>query len=313
MGNLGSMYRMSPTWKMAFFVILSLVTTQQILSQVDTGSTFYFPLGAGNLWQYKEPPPPDQPYITETKMGLDTSFSGDQTYHSSITKNYGYPDTIGLAFFRQEGNKVYQYLQGPREEILRCDFEKNIGDTVSIFPIPFNDTVVVTVLDSGRTSFFGLSREFRTFYWRWYHTTNYLIEEITDSIGITFSQVEPGYQLALVGAIIDGVRYGVVAHVDKGGRQVPEAFTLLQNYPNPFNPSTTISFVLHTMSKVNVSIWNVLGIKVRDLFKGTLAEGIQAIVWDGKNGSGVSLPSGIYISRLSDGKNIESAKMLLIR
>ena len=48
---------------------------------------------------------------------------------------------------------------------------------------------------------------------------------------------------------------------------VPNAFTLKQNYPNPFNPTTEIEFSLDKMSDVNLTIFNVLGQKVKTLVK----------------------------------------------
>ena len=50
----------------------------------------------------------------------------------------------------------------------------------------------------------------------------------------------------------------------------PSEFALSQNYPNPFNPSTEISFSIDQALDINLSIYNMLGQKVR-----TLAEGIR--------------------------------------
>ena len=43
----------------------------------------------------------------------------------------------------------------------------------------------------------------------------------------------------------------------------PSEFTLAQNYPNPFNPSTSISFALDRSADINLSIYNMLGQKLR--------------------------------------------------
>jgi hypothetical protein len=315
MGNLGSMYRMSPTWKMAIFVILSLVTSQQILSQTDTASTFYFPLGHGNVWQYKEPPPPDQPYITEIRTGRDSTLSNSITYHALVTTNYGFPDTIQLRYVRQVGQKVYRYFPTQGEEFLIYDFSNSVGDTVAKYPSPINagDTNVIRVIDTGIANIYGTLRRYMTFYNTEYPAPLYWIDMIVDSIGVISSETEPGYQLGLVGAVVNGQTYGVIADVRNSYNQVPSFFSLFQNYPNPFNPSTTISFQLQERSKVKATIWSLLGVKIRDLFDGVLPKGFHTVAWDGMGSDGRELSSGVYFYRLEAGQFSEVKKAILLR
>jgi len=97
---------------------------------------------------------------------------------------------------------------------------------------------------------------------------------------------------------------------------IPEKFSLLQNFPNPFNPSTTISFEipqLYANLNVNLSIYNLLGQKIRSLVTANMAAGIHAIQWDGNNDSGQNVPSGLYLSRLTAGDFAQTKKMLLLK
>ncbi|MGA9406203.1 MAG: FlgD immunoglobulin-like domain containing protein [Bacteroidota bacterium] len=88
----------------------------------------------------------------------------------------------------------------------------------------------------------------------------------------------------------------VLTNVKQGS--VPYSFTLMQNYPNPFNPSTTIRYELLVPSKVTLTVYNVLGQKVRTLVNGVQNAGPQLLVWDSKNDAGNNVASGVYFYRI---------------
>lgn len=90
-------------------------------------------------------------------------------------------------------------------------------------------------------------------------------------------------------------------------------FILHQNYPNPFNPETKISYSLNDSKKITLDIFNSLGEKVYQLYKGASPPGSFNLTWNGKNEKGVQLPSGIYFYRLSAGDQQITKKMLLLR
>lgn len=85
-------------------------------------------------------------------------------------------------------------------------------------------------------------------------------------------------------------------------------FALYQNYPNPFNPVTTIKFSIPEISNVKLSVYDMLGRKVKDLINDKFDAGIHTLNFDGSE-----LASGIYICRLEVGKNISIKKMMLIK
>ncbi len=96
----------------------------------------------------------------------------------------------------------------------------------------------------------------------------------------------------------------------------PERLALFRNYPNPFNPSTSISFNVPAQlsnQPVTLEIYNVLGKKVISLFNGTAQSGLNTVRWDGRNQSGILVPSGLYISRLTCGDKQLMNRMLLIK
>ena len=89
---------------------------------------------------------------------------------------------------------------------------------------------------------------------------------------------------------------------------VPKKYTLYQNYPNPFNPSTTIKYDLPQSSEVNLTVYNILGEKVRTLVNGMEGAGYHSVEFDASN-----LASGTYIYRLQAQNFIQTKKMLLLK
>jgi len=100
---------------------------------------------------------------------------------------------------------------------------------------------------------------------------------------------------------------------DDSDNRLPAEFGLDQNYPNPFNPSTNISFTIPVRSDIKLEIFNISGQRVTTLYEGTTPPGHHTLVWDGKDDSGRTVPTGIYLYRLKAGDFVSSRKMLLLK
>jgi len=92
---------------------------------------------------------------------------------------------------------------------------------------------------------------------------------------------------------------------------VPDKFALAANYPNPFNPSTTIGYGLAEASQVKLTVYDVLGQKVHDLVNKQQSAGTYQVTWDGRNGHGQQVASGMYFYALQAGDFRSMHKMLL--
>jgi hypothetical protein len=79
---------------------------------------------------------------------------------------------------------------------------------------------------------------------------------------------------------------------------LPASYYLYQNYPNPFNAGTTIRFDLPNPGRVIITIYNLLGQKVRTLLDGSPYPGQINVPWDGTNTGGNPVASGVYFYRL---------------
>ena len=80
---------------------------------------------------------------------------------------------------------------------------------------------------------------------------------------------------------------------------VAKGYALNQAYPNPFNPSTTISYEVGRTGNATLEIFNLRGELIRTLAEGWHFNGRHQVAWDGKDNSGMQVPSGTYIYRLS--------------
>ncbi|MBN2461894.1 MAG: T9SS type A sorting domain-containing protein, partial [Candidatus Cloacimonetes bacterium] len=89
---------------------------------------------------------------------------------------------------------------------------------------------------------------------------------------------------------------------------------LIGNYPNPFNPATTISFSTDSNTKlIELSIYNIQGHKVKTLIDEILPAGRHTVVWNGRDDHDKSLPSGVYLYRLTAAGIQKTGKMILLK
>jgi hypothetical protein len=85
------------------------------------------------------------------------------------------------------------------------------------------------------------------------------------------------------------------------------------NYPNPFNPMTTITYELKAELPVDLTIYNVLGQKVRELVRGEMQSGHRTVLWNGRDESGRQVTTGVYFYSLRAGDQVVNRRMILLR
>ena len=84
---------------------------------------------------------------------------------------------------------------------------------------------------------------------------------------------------------------------------------IVGNYPNPFNPTTKIEFNLKTQGHVEVSIYDIQGRKVANLFSGVLdAKAGHVFNWDAS-----TVASGQYFARITAPGFSDVLNMTLIK
>ena len=100
--------------------------------------------------------------------------------------------------------------------------------------------------------------------------------------------------------------------------EIPAEAELLANYPNPFNPETWIPYRLAEGAFVTLTIYDLNGQNVRTLDVGYQVAAVyesrsKAVYWDGRNGVGEQVASGVYFYHLSAGEFSATRKMLILK
>ena len=112
--------------------------------------------------------------------------------------------------------------------------------------------------------------------------------------------------------ITDGSVKSVVLTLTQGG-ELPKEFALGQNYPNPFNPTTRFNVELPAAVDVQVAIYDILGRQITTLLSGQQSAGYHSIEWDGRDGRGFSVPTGIYFVRMVAAEFSATRKIMLMK
>lgn len=97
------------------------------------------------------------------------------------------------------------------------------------------------------------------------------------------------------------------------GESAPKPELSISVYPNPFNPETTFRFQLEAPARVDIDIYDIRGRLVRTLLRETLSAGEHSLVWDGRNGVGETLSSGVYLYRVRAGSGVQSGRLLMMK
>ena len=119
------------------------------------------------------------------------------------------------------------------------------------------------------------------------------------------------YGVNLENLAIMSINTGVVMSNDND--VLPGVFRLHQNYPNPFNPETMIQFDVPQRVDLILSVYDLLGRKVKTLVQDNLDIGSYSVKWSGLSDTGEMLPSGMYFYELNSSKFHSVKKLILVK
>jgi len=109
----------------------------------------------------------------------------------------------------------------------------------------------------------------------------------------------------------DGSLGPVASGVDDA--ELPGQLRLLASYPNPFNPRVTAAFELSRTEQARLGVYDLTGRHVAELAAGVFGAGRHEVIWDGRDGRGKAVATGLYILRLETARENVVGKVMLVR
>ena len=94
---------------------------------------------------------------------------------------------------------------------------------------------------------------------------------------------------------------------------IPKKTLLERAYPNPFNPQTYITYHLAEETQVKITVFDMLGRSVKELYNGRQHAGSYHIYWNSTNENGTIAASGTYMIRMQTDNTIQIQKVLFIK
>lgn len=205
-----------------------------------------------------------------------------------------------------KGNSVY-VLSNSRGYPKKLFKSHDLGNTWQVIELPLNDYTSVNGINENTvfiTGDDGVLLETTDGFNSWEKT---VIDPDTRNNDVLFTENKTGY-LVTDKRIYRNKRFRTITSSEvEYGTQVG-GISLEQNYPNPFNPATNISFTLSQPSSVVVSVYNILGRKVDELYSGLKSTGNHTLTFDASRLSG-----GIYFYELKTPSFVERKKMTLVK
>jgi hypothetical protein len=217
-------------------------------------------------------------------------------------------------FYENTGNQVaYEFTMN---ESFYNDLD--VGDNSTPFLIDYDEDDITDMFSGNRTGKF--------FYFQnigsnqnplWQEVTDQFIDEnFGNSTVPYFIDIDNDSDTDLFLGNVKGGLYlynnTTATHIENEIIEPPSAFHLTA-HPNPFNPNVSITVKLESSSRLKISIFTILGEKVKTMFNDDLNKGIHSFEWNGKNDSNQQLPSGSYIVVVRSGIKAEFLKLSLIK
>ena len=94
---------------------------------------------------------------------------------------------------------------------------------------------------------------------------------------------------------------------------LPSTFVHITGYPNPFNGIAHLQVVVQQRADVELSIYDLHGRLIKNIFRGQLTAGNHQFAWNGNDNSEQPVASGMYLAIVRAGNHKSLFKLLYIK
>ncbi len=94
---------------------------------------------------------------------------------------------------------------------------------------------------------------------------------------------------------------------------IPETFRGVGDSPGTTASGRRSSLSTEIRTPIEVSVYNVLGVKIRTVFQDAVFGGFRLFQWDGTDSSGKRVPTGVYFVNVKAGSQKDTRKIILLR
>ncbi|MFA5781058.1 MAG: T9SS type A sorting domain-containing protein [Bacteroidales bacterium] len=101
--------------------------------------------------------------------------------------------------------------------------------------------------------------------------------------------------------------------IDIAELNVQDNYFSLKSYPNPFNSAVTIEYTLPETGNVSLEVYNITGQLVNTLISDETKAGTHTVQWNGKDGNGSEVTSGVYYCKIVSGEFTQTERLLFIK
>ncbi len=113
--------------------------------------------------------------------------------------------------------------------------------------------------------------------------------------------------------VVDPLGHPREVKIIEGEGTIRPGVSWFRIYPTIVRESASLAFQLGQAGPVQVALYDLRGRRVRVLQDGSLTAGQHALNWDGRDGQGRSLAAGLYIARLTTGRESITRKIVIQR
>jgi hypothetical protein len=116
------------------------------------------------------------------------------------------------------------------------------------------------------------------------------------------------------GFYVDGITFGGGSSVSSLPQQNPPspALASLRAWPNPFNPQVNLAYQVTRPGPLQVRVYDLRGSLIQTLLDAPVGETSGNLTWNGRNRSGQTMASGVYLVRLVDAAGVTARQRVVL-